>query len=122
MIVADGESPPEPGSPKGMALFGDTAEEAERLAFYASGSKGQGLRGSSDQWAGQPERPRQREWFRGGPDRRRGGRGLEGELPGSCEPLPSYTLTGSSANIRSMCAVISSAPPLSIRTNSRAVR
>ena len=43
MIVADGESPPEPGSPKGMAFFGGTTEEAEPLAFCASGSKGQGV-------------------------------------------------------------------------------
>lgn len=51
-----------------------------------------------------------------------GGEEWRGKLPGSCEPLLSYTLTASSANIRSMCAAISSPPPLSIRTNSRAVR
>ena len=33
MIVPDGASPPEPGSLKGLAFFGDTAAEAERLAF-----------------------------------------------------------------------------------------
>jgi hypothetical protein len=32
MIVADGVLPPAPGELKGLTFFGDTAEEAERLA------------------------------------------------------------------------------------------
>ena len=32
MIVVDDESPSAPGTLKGIAFFGDTAEEAERLA------------------------------------------------------------------------------------------
>jgi len=31
--VADGESPPEPGTLQGIAFFGDTAEAAERSAM-----------------------------------------------------------------------------------------
>ncbi|GEM_PF-5561218 len=37
MIVADGESPPEPESLKGIAFFGDSAEQAERLAIMYLG-------------------------------------------------------------------------------------
>ena len=37
MIVADGERPPEPGSVKGLVFFGDTPEEAERLAVASLG-------------------------------------------------------------------------------------
>jgi hypothetical protein len=37
LIVADGESPPEPGSLKGMAFVADTAAEAERLAIACLG-------------------------------------------------------------------------------------
>ncbi len=37
LIVADGESPPEPGSLKGMVFVADTAAEAERLAIACLG-------------------------------------------------------------------------------------
>jgi len=37
MIVAEGERPPEPGSVKGLVFFGDTPEEAERLAVASLG-------------------------------------------------------------------------------------
>ena len=37
MIVADAETPPEPGELKGLFFFANTAEEAERLALTALG-------------------------------------------------------------------------------------
>ncbi len=40
MILADAETPPEPGELKGLCFFADTAEEAERLALVALGEGG----------------------------------------------------------------------------------
>jgi hypothetical protein len=40
MIVPEGESPPEPGTMKGVVFFADTAEEAERLALRHLGEGG----------------------------------------------------------------------------------
>ena len=40
MIVADAETPPEPGELKGLFFFADTAEEAERLALASLGEGG----------------------------------------------------------------------------------
>ena len=37
MLVPDVESPPEPGSLKGLVFFGDTPKEAERLAVASLG-------------------------------------------------------------------------------------
>ncbi len=37
LLVPDGESPPEPGSLKGMAFVADTAAEAEQLAIACLG-------------------------------------------------------------------------------------
>ncbi len=40
MIVTEGESPPEPGTMKGIVFFADTAEKAERLALGHLGEGG----------------------------------------------------------------------------------
>jgi hypothetical protein len=40
MILPEGESPPEPGTMKGMVFFADTAEAAERLARRHLGEDG----------------------------------------------------------------------------------
>ncbi len=40
MLVPDVESPPEPGSLKGLTFLADTAKEAERLALASFGEGG----------------------------------------------------------------------------------
>ena len=48
MIVTEGESPPEPGTMKGIVFFADTAEEAERLALRHLGEGGAHRVGTSE--------------------------------------------------------------------------
>ena len=53
MIVADAETPPEPGELKGLFFFADTAEQADRLALASLGEGGAQHEGAG------PRRPRE---------------------------------------------------------------
>ena len=62
MIVADAETPPEPGELKGLFFFADTAEEAERLALASLGEgvaehEGAGPRGPREEPGEPPAQP-----------------------------------------------------------------